>query len=266
MSERTASNIDWTAAPDWANYVAVNSKAQALWFENKPWCETRDDRWYVREGRIAPAGYIDLRGLHWQSALFPRPTAEQVETIDTGDTVHHLPSDEHWIVAGVAGQYLWPVGWPPGRANVSDCVLVEKATPAMKAMVQADLARLRDDERRQFGVAENTTTDTGEEMDNNAISQRYQKRPIIIDAFQLTKEQFRDLGPFPDWTRPQMQSIFGRASEGLKNVIYVDTLEGRMYANVGDYIIRGVKGEVYPCKPDIFEASYDLVQDALSTE
>ena len=80
MSERTASNTDWTTAPDWANYVAVNAKEQALWFENKPWCETRDDRWYVREGRIAPAGYMNLRGLHWQSALFSRPTAEQGET------------------------------------------------------------------------------------------------------------------------------------------------------------------------------------------
>ena len=98
-------------------------------------------------------------------------------------------------------------------------------------------------------------------MDNNTTSKRYQKRPIIIDAFQLTKESFQNLGPFPDWARPQMQSIFGKASEGLKNVIYVDTLEGRMFANEGDYIIRGVKGEVYPCKPDIFEASYDLVEE-----
>jgi len=187
--------------------------------------------------------------------------------MDTGDTVRHILTGEDWIVAGVAGNHLWPVGWPGGRVNWVNCALIKRATPEEKAKLQAQLAKLPvEDERRQFGVAENTTTDTGEEMDNNAISQRYQKRPIIIDAFQLTKELFQTLGPFPNWTRPQMQSIFGKASEGLKNVIYVDTLEGRMFANVGDYIIRGVKGEVYPCKPDIFEASYDLVQDALSTE
>lgn len=42
--------------------------------------------------------------------------------------------------------------------------------------------------------------------------------------------------------------------------IPIDTLEGTMYASVGDYIIKGVKGELYPCKPDIFEMTYDPVE------
>lgn len=71
--------------------------------------------------------------------------------IDTGDTVHHLPSGEDWIVAGVADTYLWPVGWPPGRANLADCVLMSKATPEEKARLRADLAKMpADDERKQF--------------------------------------------------------------------------------------------------------------------
>ena len=41
--------------------------------------------------------------------------------------------------------------------------------------------------------------------------------------------------------------------------IYIDTLEGKMKANKGDYIIRGVKGELYPCKPDIFHATYEYI-------
>lgn len=41
--------------------------------------------------------------------------------------------------------------------------------------------------------------------------------------------------------------------------IRIDTLEGTMRATAGDYVIRGVKGEFYPCKPDIFEATYELV-------
>ena len=95
-------------------------------------------------------------------------------------------------------------------------------------------------------------------MDNNAISQRYQKRPIIIDAFQLTDEQRRAGGPFPDWA---LSALGMSTTEKIRNSerIYVNTPEGKMYVNAGDYIIRGVKGEVYPCKPDIFEASYDLV-------
>ena len=98
-------------------------------------------------------------------------------------------------------------------------------------------------------------------MDNNAMSKRYQKRPIIIDAFQLTKELFQTLGPFPDWALPHLRTIGGGAIQGMKHIVYVNTLEGRMYAGVGDYIIHGVKGEVYPCKPDIFEASYDMVEE-----
>ena len=43
--------------------------------------------------------------------------------------------------------------------------------------------------------------------------------------------------------------------------VFINTLEGTMYAKVGDWIIRGVKGEFYPCKPDIFEATYEPVDD-----
>ncbi len=43
--------------------------------------------------------------------------------------------------------------------------------------------------------------------------------------------------------------------------LLIDTLEGTMLADVGDYVIQGIKGEIYPCKPEIFEASYVLVGD-----
>ena len=74
--------------------------------------------------------------------------------IGTGDTVYHVPTAETWIVAGVADTYLWPVGWPPGRANLADCVLMSKATPEEKARLRADLAKAPvDDERRQFALS-----------------------------------------------------------------------------------------------------------------
>ena len=41
--------------------------------------------------------------------------------------------------------------------------------------------------------------------------------------------------------------------------MFIDTLEGTMRADAGDYIIRGIKGKVYPCKPDVFEATYELI-------
>lgn len=52
-----------------------------------------------------------------------------------------------------------------------------------------------------------------------------------------------------------------KAADWVKDapVLVIATLEGRMIANLGDYIIKGVRGEFYPCKPDIFEATYDTV-------
>lgn len=46
---------------------------------------------------------------------------------------------------------------------------------------------------------------------------------------------------------------------GLSDAYYIETPEGRMKANPGDWIIKGIKGEFYPCKPDIFEATYEAV-------
>ncbi len=62
-------------------------------------------------------------------------------------------------------------------------------------------------------------------------TRKYQKKPIVIEAYQTDK------------------------------VLIIPTLEGELIASEGDYIITGVKGEKYPCKPDIFKQTYDLVQE-----
>lgn len=64
-------------------------------------------------------------------------------------------------------------------------------------------------------------------MTNKKAVKKYRKKPIVIEAYQTDK------------------------------VMYIETLEGIRKANVGDYIITGVKGEQYPCKPDIFEQTYE---------
>lgn len=82
---------------------------------------------------------------------------------------------------------------------------------------------------------------------------RYRKKPIVIEAycFNQKKENNR-----PDW--------FQDAVSENKIVTYEDhaiikTLEGNMKANLGDWVIKGLSGELYPCKPDIFEATYEVV-------
>ena len=62
---------------------------------------------------------------------------------------------------------------------------------------------------------------------------KFRKKPVVIEAYQTDKE------------------------------IDIQTLEGIMHADIGDWIITGIKGEQYPCKPDVFEKTYELVVDEI---
>lgn len=81
---------------------------------------------------------------------------------------------------------------------------------------------------------------------------KYRKKPVEIEAVQ--------------WTGNNINEIIRLAEQGIRkfefdnDFIYIDTLEGTMSAQKGDYIIKGVKGELYPCKPDIFEMTYERVE------
>jgi len=79
---------------------------------------------------------------------------------------------------------------------------------------------------------------------------KYKKKPLVIEALKIT-QRFYD-----SCIRYQLSSIDGVFKQG-DNYFIVRTLEGDMKADVGDYIIRGIKGELYPCKPDIFKKTYE---------
>lgn len=91
---------------------------------------------------------------------------------------------------------------------------------------------------------------------------KYRKKPVVIEAVQFTREMAErcliDKEP-----APFRLTVSGQFNAGQRKVhsayIYIKTMEGVMRADIGDYIIRGVKGELYPCKPDIFEATYEPV-------
>lgn len=88
---------------------------------------------------------------------------------------------------------------------------------------------------------------------------QYRKKPVIIDAIQWTGSNEFDIIEFI-----RDDSYYFEFNAENKT-IKIKTLEGIMTANVEDYIIRGVKGEYYPCKPDIFKQTYDILgeDDAL---
>lgn len=93
---------------------------------------------------------------------------------------------------------------------------------------------------------------------------RYKKKPVVIEATQLTKD---NIIAMYEWVHNvDFSTVVGVAySEIIDNVkanggLVIHTLEGEMLARFGDYIIKGIKGEFYPCKPDVFLATYEEVE------
>ena len=96
---------------------------------------------------------------------------------------------------------------------------------------------------------------------------KYRKKPIVIEAFQMTVTRRMYNDDWPEWMHAAWNKE--RDAEGalqranmeslLPDQLEIVTLEGLQRISWGDYIIRGVKGEIYPCKPDIFEATYEAV-------
>lgn len=97
------------------------------------------------------------------------------------------------------------------------------------------------------------------------MSNRFTKKPVTIEAIQWTGKNLREVIAFTDGPPDTRSMHAGMAWEAYSDLVARDglkiyTLEGKMLANPGDWIIRGVKGEYYPCKPDIFEATYSQAE------
>ena len=103
---------------------------------------------------------------------------------------------------------------------------------------------------------------------------KFRKKPVVIEAFQMTLERRwdnqewlneawnKEPGEGGMWIDPDAPIAEGRESA---NELVCGTLEGVHRIDWGDWIIQGVKGEIYPCKPDIFEKSYDMAWEATMT-
>lgn len=93
--------------------------------------------------------------------------------------------------------------------------------------------------------------------------QKFRKKPVVIDAARVPMwERRKNAIEFVDKAIALAEWCGGTPHlmdppEGIQRGIHISTLEGTMVASPGDWIIRGVQGEFYPCKPDIFEATYE---------
>lgn len=83
---------------------------------------------------------------------------------------------------------------------------------------------------------------------------KFRKKPVVIEAVQWDGQNRLEIVAFVGDQLEEAWSVGGTC--------FINTLEGRMNASVGDWIIRGVQGEFYPCKPDIFEATYEPAGEA----
>lgn len=83
---------------------------------------------------------------------------------------------------------------------------------------------------------------------------KFRKKPVVVEAMQFTDKTKDRCYNFVTCNSYAEYNAQGRPT------LRIQTLEGEMTANLGDWIIKGVKGEFYPCKPDIFEATYEVAE------
>lgn len=99
------------------------------------------------------------------------------------------------------------------------------------------------------------------------MNYQFRRKPIVVEAFQMTETRRWDNSDWPDWLNIAWQkehhvigAVYPSRLENRSNYhLTINTLEETILVSWGDWIIRGVYGELYACKPDIFEAIYEPV-------
>lgn len=94
---------------------------------------------------------------------------------------------------------------------------------------------------------------------------KFRKKPVVVEAFQMTEARRWNNRDWPEWLKAAWQKE--RSDDGAlwcdetppRTYLHISTLEGDLDIAWGDWIIRGVQAEIYPCKPDIFEKTYEAL-------
>lgn len=96
-------------------------------------------------------------------------------------------------------------------------------------------------------------------MDYTKEAHIFRKKPVNIAAIQWTGNNVEEVKAFFGGDAKKCSNLVDLNDQPIKGNLIIETLEGNHTASPGDFIIRGVKGEYYPCKPDIFEQTYEVV-------
>lgn len=100
---------------------------------------------------------------------------------------------------------------------------------------------------------------------------KFRKKPIVVEAFQMTRERRVDNRDWPEWlnaawsTNSNLVGVVcpNPKDDSFNGTICINTMEGVLEISWDDWIIKGVAGELYPCKPDIFAATYEQVEESV---
>jgi len=88
-----------------------------------------------------------------------------------------------------------------------------------------------------------------------SVTTKYRKKPVVVEARVLTEDNMREIQAWisegDEW------AWIAKGTQTIPAELYIETLEGPMHASLGDFVIKGLKGEFYACKPDIFEMTYE---------
>ena len=94
---------------------------------------------------------------------------------------------------------------------------------------------------------------------------KYRKKPVVVEAFQVTmiREPTKDSPDIPEWLSEALAKKWTEqgAVYWLGGNLFVQALGGTVEVSLYDWIVQGVEGELYPCKPDIFEATYEPAEE-----
>lgn len=94
---------------------------------------------------------------------------------------------------------------------------------------------------------------------------KYRKKPVVVEAVQWTGENHREMwnfltGKVDEYIQPTGDNFYINHN-CVHGGLVIKTLEGDMSAHIGDYIIKGIKGEFYPCRKEVFEETYEGVKE-----
>lgn len=99
---------------------------------------------------------------------------------------------------------------------------------------------------------------------DSVMTMKFRKKPVVIEAIQLSSspgkhgDQIKEWAEVESWGGGKLSAIGNNVNGQFEAIaMAVRTLEGTLSAMPGDWIIRGIKGEVYPCRPDIFDETYE---------